>query len=155
AASLPEWFPRKSSFPFDYQLAYAWKDPAGEGVPGFILFLVRPTFMVPSASHAAVLFLDGSGKLLHSVDFSTGSRLNVNSAKLRHESRVKGHVIDLDCAGTFSDKTVARQVYVVSGRRVRLLRSEDWRGELIPNDFEAPHHTIGPKVPLPPAEEWE
>src|SRR4051794_31258534 len=58
AASLPEWFLREPVVPLEYYASNVWQDPAGEGTPGFILFLVRPTWMVPSDSHAAVLFLN-------------------------------------------------------------------------------------------------
>jgi hypothetical protein len=103
---------------------------------------------MPGSSGAAVHFFDDSGRLLNSVAFSTGWRINLDSATLRKEPRVAGSVIEVRLGPE-------RQVYGLLNKRVVLLRLEGSNGELIPNNYFAPNHTIGPDVPDLDAQEWE
>jgi hypothetical protein len=132
-----------------------WRSDSAKGKNGFILFQGRRMAFVPGQSYAAVHFLDDSGKLLSSVDFSTGWRIDIDDANLRFEPTVKGHVIDVRSSRTINGRDVCRQVYGINQGRVALLWLEDSGGKMMSNIYRSPNHTIGPDVPKRTAEEWE
>jgi hypothetical protein len=153
AGILPEKYGPDAPFPF--KPWFVWRNPAAREKNEFIVFQGRPIFMIPGTSSAAVHFIDASGKLLNSVAFSTGWRIDLESAQMVHEPLVKGDVIEVRSSPVINGNDIVRQVYGVIGRRVALLRLEDSHGKLIANFYHAPNHTIGPDVPKRSTAEWE
>jgi hypothetical protein len=153
AATLPEKY--RAEGPWAFEPWFVWRSESANGQNGFILFQGLHIFVIPGQSHAAVHLLDDSGKLLHSVDFSTGWRIDIDSASLQHEPTLKGQIIAVRSSPVINGREVSRQVYGVINNRVALLWLEDSGEKLLSNIYHAPNHTIGPDVPKRTAEEWE
>jgi hypothetical protein len=150
---LPEDY--RSDAPIPFEPWFVWRNPAAKERKEYILFQGRPICMIPGTSCAAVHFIDASGKLLNSVAFSTGWRIDLTSAKLVNEPLVKGDVIEVRSSPVINGRAVSRQLYGIIGSRVALLRLEDSRGKLAANIYGAPNHRIGPYPPKRSAAEWE
>jgi hypothetical protein len=150
AGCLPE--AHRPGAPWAFEPWAVWRHPAGSG---HILFQGKDLFVIPGESEAAVHFFDQAGRLVGSVAFSTGWRIGLTSANLHHEPALGGDVIEVCSGPAIGGADVARQFYGLFGSRVALLRLEDSAGAPAANDYRWPNHTIGPRVPMRTAEEWE
>lgn len=132
-----------------------WKNESTKEKNGFILFQGCHIFEIPGQSYATVHFLDGSGKLVNTVEFSTGWRIDIDSAIMQDDPGLKGYCIDVRSSPAIGGRDVRRQVYGIIGGRLALLWLEDSEKKMISNTYYAPNHTIGPEVPKRTAQEWE
>jgi hypothetical protein len=63
--------------------------------------------------------------------------------------------VELQCVPFINCRPIARQYYRRLGDRLVLVRLEDDQGRYARNIYEAPNHTIGPKIPRRNAADWE
>jgi hypothetical protein len=149
AAILPEY---RAGGPWNGNPWYIWKKDGGKGL---IVFEGYHCIIMPGSSGATVHFLDNSGKLRRSMEFSTGWRIEIESARLRPEHALRGVVLEVRSAPLNNGRDVCRQVYGLLDDRLALLWLEDSLGNFIPNIYEAPNHTIGPDALIRSAKQWE
>jgi hypothetical protein len=153
---LAAWLP-EAYWPYDHPWAFepwrVWRRDEPEGAGGYLLFQVRPCFMLPGGSWAAVHLFTGTGRLARTVLLATGYRMTPEEASARYDPAVGAFVIEVVSVGEYS--SVVRQFYGVRGVEVVLLRLEDEGGRPLANDYYTPHFTFGPEVASRAAEEWE
>ncbi|MCH8978031.1 MAG: FKBP-type peptidyl-prolyl cis-trans isomerase [Armatimonadetes bacterium] len=102
--------------------------------------------LTPGDSKASVYQFDDSGKkLLAYMQMSTGWRMDIESTTRIDLSVVSDLVFRIDVVGWAASHK--REYYAFDGDRVVLVRAEGADGELSPNRYGAPNHTIGPSVP--------
>jgi hypothetical protein len=153
AGSLPERYQSKDAWAFEPW--YLWRHEARNGRALLILFQGRHILMIPGQSYAAIHFLDPTGGHLSCAEFSTGWRIDLESAVFRHDEAFGGPVIEITTEPVINGRDIHRQVYGVFNDRVALLRLEDSEGSVVDNNYHNPNHTIGPDAPTRTADEWE
>ncbi|MBA4191110.1 MAG: hypothetical protein C0467_24255 [Planctomycetaceae bacterium] len=153
ARTLPQ--EELADHPFNAQPWAVWRSTAAPEQNGFILFRGQHLFVIPGNSSATVHFFDRSGKLLNTVAFATGWRINIESATMRTDEALRGQLIEVRSGPAINGGDVCRQMYGVTGNRLALLWLEDSTGTLVPNTYFATNLTIGPLPPNRTAAEWE
>ena len=145
----------KMSMAFAPQPWYLWQQKLPGGRLRYILFEGQPIFMIPGTSSATVRLLDVEGVEVGHSSFSTGWRINLDSASLRQEPALGVQVIEVRTQPVINGADIVCQIYGILEDRVALLRLEDSKGNVLVNNYYNPNHTIGPEPPVRSAEEWE
>jgi hypothetical protein len=100
AAVLPK--QTELEFLFSAKPWYLWRYEPPDKSSAFVLFAGQPIWSIPGISSAAIFFIDSSGKLVGSSAFSTGHRIDLESASFRYEPRLQGNRI-LNCGESRQD----------------------------------------------------
>jgi hypothetical protein len=150
---LPERY--RTDVGWAYEPWYLWRQNPTDDHADFILFEGQHIFMIPGVSRAAVHFLDSTGGYLGCSDFSTGWRIDLDSAIFRSDKVLGVQLIEILTKPIINGCDIRRQVYGVFDHRLALLRLEDSSGQLVVNNYYNPNHTIGPNASARMPDEWE
>lgn len=153
SASLPNGY--RPEDPSGFCPLHLWRDDSSPATPRYILFQGLRFLEIPARARVAVHFFDTAGRLVDTVEFSVGYRIQLISAALMHDPELGGQVIDVRSKPVIGGQDVCRQVYGLVDRRLVTLRLGDSEGRAVQNDYANPSRTFGPKVPTRTAEEWE
>ena len=156
---LEHLFPKKSDLDefcryWRFEPWYVWR-PKTKTAPHFVLFEGRLLSSIPGDSGARIHFLDSSGKLEGTSEFSTGYRTEILDAALIYHDIMMAPLIEIKAERGPFGGAPSRQIYGIFETRVALLRIENQDGKPIANIYLYRSPDFGPSPPKRSKAEWE
>jgi hypothetical protein len=139
--------------PLGPQPWHLWKTN-GAHPARYIFLLGAPLFMIPGGSSASVQLFDATENSIATWSFQTGWRINLVNASLEYSSKLSGQLMVLRTQPAVNARNIAKEYFAIAGDRLRLVRLENDKGELVQNEYIFPNYEIG-LIPLAKTtEDW-
>lgn len=117
----------------------------------YVVFFGSPLHHIPGSAESCIFLFDDTERLIGKWTFSTGWRITILDAQLRHIDEIDSDVVVIESGPLINGADIARQYFAFSGCNLRFIRAEDSNHRQIDNWYSAANHTIG----IPPFEETE
>ncbi|MBX7174266.1 MAG: hypothetical protein K1X72_25050 [Pyrinomonadaceae bacterium] len=109
---------------------------------------------VPGSCSLQIQLFDLQGKLIKSISFQSGYRIDLSSVKVEFIPELDRNVIVVESYRFENGRDIAKQYYGLVNEDILLIRLENSEGKLIPNRYYASNHTIGITPPQRSEEQW-
>jgi len=114
-----------------------------------------PVQVIPSECRLRAQVVGPKGELLHSEEFIGGWRIDVRSGQKSNRTEGGPGLVELHSIPFINGRAITKQYYRIVKDRLVLVRLEDDQGKYVRNNYEAPNHTIGPRIPDRDPSAWE
>lgn len=131
---------------------HVWK--FNEPEARYVVFSGQHIFMIPGTSSASILLVSASGAEIGSWSFSTGWRIDIQSACISFDDKLQAQVITVSTAPVINGRDVAKQYFALVDDKLYFIRMEDSKGKLIRNHYLSPNHTLGGDLPTRDVAAW-
>lgn len=128
---------------------HVWKFNTPEA--RYVVFSGQHIFMIPGGSSASILLLSAGGAEISSWNFSTGWRIDIQSASMSFDDKLQARVITIYTAPVSNGGDVAKQYFALVDDKLYFIRMEDSKGTLIRNDYLRP---FGGELPAKDLAGW-
>jgi hypothetical protein len=109
----------------------------------YVLVRESPLRIIPGGCGLRIDAFSLDGQLLNSSAFGSGWRIGLESMRFVQVDGLAGDLLEVNSQASINGRDIAKQYYGLVGERMLLVRLEDSSGELIPNYYSSPNHTIG------------
>jgi len=120
----------------------------------YAVFSGQHLFTIPGTSSASILLVSASGAEIGSWSFSTGWRIDIQSASTSFDDKLQAQVITVSTAPVINGRDVAKQYFALVDDKLYFIRMEDSKEKLIRNHYLSPNHTLGGDLPASDAAAW-
>lgn len=125
------------------------------GRENYLLIGESPLFSIPGNSGLWIKVFDTDGKLLNSMSFDTGWRIELKDIKVKYSKEIQREIIEVGSEPVINGRDVAKQFYALIGKEILLIRLEDSKGNAIRNVYGAPNYIIGLNRTKRSTNEWQ
>ena len=132
---------------------YVWP-VSKSGRKRFLVFEGQPLLSQPGVSTVRIHLFDASGKRMHQWAFSTGWRIDLDSASISYNQGLAAHVITINTSPAIHGREVAKQHFALVDDRLHFIRMEGPKGQVLDNDYEHPNKTLGNAPKAKSGEDW-
>ena len=120
----------------------------------YVVFSGQHIYMIPGTSSASILLLSATGAEIGSWSFSTGWRIDIQSASISFDDKLQAQVITISTAPVINGRDVAKQYFAFVDDKLYFIRMEDRKGKLIRNHYLSPNLTLGGDLPAKDVASW-
>ena len=120
----------------------------------YVVFSGQHIFVTPGTSSASILLVSTSGAEIGSWSFSTGWRIDIQSASISFDDKLQAQLITVSTAPVINGRDVAKQYFALVDDKLYFIRLEDSKGKLIRNHYLSPNHTLGGDLPAKDVAGW-
>ena len=120
----------------------------------YAVFSGQHIFTIPGTSSASIVLVSATGAEIGSWSFSTGWRIDIQSARISFDDKLQAQVITVSTAPVINGRDVAKQCFALVDDKLYFVRMEDRKGKLIRNDYLSPNHTLGGDLPAKDMAGW-
>jgi hypothetical protein len=125
------------------------------GEQRYVLIEESPLRIIPGDSRLRISLFNPNGELINSSEFATGWRIGLAGIRFIQVKDIRGEVLEVESFPAINGADVFRQYYALVGDQMRLIRLQDSAGELSPNRYITPNHTIGLTQTGRSAADWQ
>jgi hypothetical protein len=133
---------------------HVWKFNTPKSESRYVVFSGQHIFMIPGTSSASIVLLSASGAEIGSWSFSTGWRIDIESASTSFDDKLHTQLITVSTAPVINGRDVAKQHFALVDDKLYFIRLEDSKGRLILNHYLSPNHTLGGSLPAKDLAGW-
>jgi acylphosphatase len=126
-----------------------------QGRENYLLIGESPLFSIPGNSGLWIKIFNSEGKLINSLSFDTGWRIELKDIKVKYSKAIQRKVIEVGSEPVINGRDVTKQFYALIGKEILLIRLEDSKGNAIQNIYGAPNYIIGLNKTGRSVGEWE
>jgi hypothetical protein len=145
--------PTGGAFDLQPQPWRIWKTNR-QGQTRYVVFLGQRLWSIPGGSSACVQLFDAAAKKMKSWCFQTGWRIDLGGASLEYSGDLGSDLLVVHTAPVINGQNIAKEYFAISEDRLRLVRLENNKGELVQNEYVLPNYEIGIVPGAATSEEW-
>jgi hypothetical protein len=132
---------------------HIWKR-THDGQTRYIVLLGKPLVIIPDGSSACVQLFDATANKINTWSFQTGWRISLYDASIEYSTDLASDLILLQAAPVINGRNVAKEYFAPSNDRLRFIRMENDKGDLIQNEYVFPNYEIGTVPDANTADQW-
>jgi hypothetical protein len=110
--------------------------------------------MIPGGSSACVQVFDATANKINTWWFKTGWRISLYDASIEYSAALASDLILLHTAPDVNGRNVVKEYYALSNDRLRFIRMENDKGELVQNEYAFSNYEIGFSPDANNADQW-
>ena len=134
-------------------LWHIWKTSRNAQVR-YVLLWGGQLIRIPGGTSASVQLFDAATKRIDTWSFQTGWRMILIDAAIEYSGDLGADLISLRTGPVIGGQNVAKEYFALSNDRLRIVRLENDKGELVQNDYVLPNYEIGFVPDATTEDEW-
>jgi hypothetical protein len=133
---------------------HVWKTNRS-GETRYIVLLGESLAIIPGGSSACIQLFDAAAKRIEGLCFQTGWRITLVDASIEYSDSLASDLVVIHTAPVVNGLNIAREYFAIKNDRIRVVRMENDKGELVQNEYVFPNYEIGVVPTASSADEWE
>ena len=125
-----------------------------DGQTRYVVLLGEDLGIIPGGTSACLQLFDADGKRIISRSFQTGWRNVLVDASIEYFTSLASDLVVLHTAAVINGRPIAKEYFAISQVRIRLVRLENDKSEIVQNEYVFPNYEIGLVPEARTIDEW-
>jgi hypothetical protein len=114
-----------------------------DGQTRYVVLLGQDLGIIPGGTSACFQLFDANGKRMISRCFQTGWRNTLAEASIDYSTNLASDLVVLHTHAVINGRPIAKEYFAISHDRIRLIRLESSKGDIVQNEYVFPNYEIG------------